>query len=146
MSVPVLAAAAAAAARVRQHRGAEPRTCGRRTGRNISARDTFLYGSGTKPFIAARIFQLIEAGKLNLTSNVAEQIDPLLHAMNGSSMVQLFGPPASAITVGELLRMASGLGVMESDPFDALTWCARARARACACRTVPSLAYFLAQN
>ena len=37
-------------------------------------------------------------------------------------MVQLFGEPASAITVGELLRMASGLGVNELVPFDSMTW------------------------
>ena len=47
-------------------------------------------------------------------------------------MVQLFGEAASAITVGELVTMASGLGVWDSDAFDAMTWCVRVRARACA--------------
>jgi hypothetical protein len=37
-------------------------------------------------------------------------------------MVEIFGEPASAITVGELLRMASGLGVNELVPFNSMTW------------------------
>ena len=41
-----------------------------RSGRNITERDTFLFGSGTKSFIAARIFQHIEAGELSLSSLV----------------------------------------------------------------------------
>ena len=58
--------------------------------RNITENDTFLFGSGTKPFVAARVFQHIEAGKLSLSSLVAEQVDPLLHA--ASSMMTIKQP------------------------------------------------------
>ena len=93
-----------------------------RSGRNITERDTFLFGSGTKSFIAARIFQHIEAGELSLSSLVDEQVDPILRAINDTSLVELLGEPARAITVGSLLRMSSGLGVWETTPFDDMCW------------------------
>ena len=42
--------------------------------------------------------------------------------MNKTSLVELFGAPASAITVGSLLRMASGLGVWDTVTFDTMSW------------------------
>lgn len=94
----------------------------RRSNRDITERDTFLFGSGTKPFVAARIFQLIEAGNLSLSSLVAEQVDPVLDAMGHTSLTKLFGVPAGAITIGSLLRMSSGLGTWDTTPFDSTIW------------------------
>lgn len=93
-----------------------------RTERNITAQDTVLFGSGTKAIIATRIFQHIEAGNLSLSSLVNKQVDPLLHEMYNTSLVEIFGEPASRVTVGQLLRMASGMGVWDTPTFDNMTW------------------------
>jgi hypothetical protein len=85
---------------------------------NVSGIDTMLLGSGTKPYTAAAVMRLVEKGTLSLDDRATKHIDPVLQRMNGTSLVGLFGPPASNITVGHLLSMASGIGDFDIPTFD----------------------------
>ena len=69
----------------------------------------FLYGSGVKTFVGARTMQLVDAGVLTLDDKAAAWADPVLHAMNSTSLVALLGPTAANVTVGQLVRMSSGI-------------------------------------
>ena len=69
----------------------------------------FLFGSGVKPLVGARVMQLVEAGVLSLDDKAAKWMDPVLDAMNGTSFVALFGADAADVTVGQLVRMSSGI-------------------------------------
>jgi len=71
--------------------------------------DRFLFGSGTKPLTATAVLRLKEAGVLSLDDPAAKHVDAVLAAANGTSMVELFGTEAARVTVGQLLRMQSGL-------------------------------------
>ena len=75
----------------------------------IGVDSPFLYGSGVKTFVGARTMQLVEAGVLSLDDKAAKWMDPVLDAMNGTSLSKLLGPNASAVTVGHLVRMSSGI-------------------------------------
>ena len=68
-----------------------------------------LFGSGTKPFVAAAVLQQVDAGKLRLDSKVAEVIDAGLRRANGTTLGGLFGAQAANVTVSHLLHMQSGL-------------------------------------
>ena len=84
-------------------------------GRNITADDTFMFGSGTKPTTAAHMVQLSEQGKLSLDDKAAQYVDPVLKAMNTGgdarldSMVAMLGAQAADVTVGQLVRMEAGI-------------------------------------
>ena len=94
----------------------------------VSGTDTMLLGSGTKPYTAAAVMRLVEKGKVSLTDPAAKHIDPVLQRMNGTSFASLFGPKASAVTVGHLLSMRSGIGDFDSacprlEPNLESLWC-----------------------
>lgn len=87
-------------------------------GREVTVSDTFAFGSGTKPYTAALIMGLVGKGKLRLDDPIAPLIDSFLNKGNSTTLVDLFGKEASAITVGHLLRMQSGLNDFDVPSFD----------------------------
>ena len=83
--------------------------------------DTFLLGSGTKPFTASAIMRLVEAKKIALDDAASKYIDPVLKMMghaNATSLVGLFGAKAAKVTVGHLLSMESGIGDFDVPGYD----------------------------
>ena len=60
-------------------------------GRKITSEDTFLYGSGTKPFTAAAVLRLLDAGKIGSLDKVHELIDPYLKAHGKPSFAEFIG-------------------------------------------------------
>lgn len=86
---------------------------------NVTPKDTFLYGSGTKPFTAAALMRLIDQGKLKATDLAHKHIDPFLQKNNGTSLVALFGPGISKATVLDLVRMTAGIPDFEVGTRDA---------------------------
>lgn len=80
--------------------------------------DTFQMGSGTKPFTATVVMQLVEEGKVRLGDLVQEHVDGPMQRMWNTSFVALFGPPAvSAKTV-----QCNALLDLER-PLDAIAYC-----------------------
>jgi len=88
--------------------------------RDVTIHDTFAWGSGTKPYTAAMVMKLYEEGKLSLDDTVAKWVNPILSKVNGTSMEQLFGAKANTITVGNLLKMQSGLNDFDVPEWDAM--------------------------
>ena len=85
-----------------------------------SPESRFLFGSGTKPFIATRVMQLVDAGAVSLDEAAATWIDPALSQLSkGATLVGLFGAPAAEVTVGQLLGMKSGVADFDVEAFDA---------------------------
>lgn len=80
----------------------------------------FLFGSGTKPFIATRVLQLVEAGDLALDDLAGPLIDAALanETTPGPTFASLFGPAAKAVTIGMLLGMRSGVADFDVPAFD----------------------------
>ena len=86
---------------------------------NITANDTFLFGSGTKALVATRVMQLVEAGELSLDDTVQSVLDPVLRPWVGVGFDGLFAGTghlaaqnrsrARKMTVGQTIRMATGL-------------------------------------
>jgi CubicO group peptidase (beta-lactamase class C family) len=87
------------------------------TGEPVIPTDTFLFGSGTKPFTAATIMQLVENGNISLQDKATKYVDPVL-AKNDTSLVELFGEEASNITVDHLISMQSGLADFDISSVD----------------------------
>ena len=86
---------------------------------DVSGTDTMLLGSGTKPYTAAGVLRLVDAGKVRLNDKASEHVDSVLDAMRaGTSLVSLFGPKAASVTVGHLLSMGSGIGDFDVPTFD----------------------------
>ena len=78
----------------------------------VTKDDTFMFGSGTKPFTAALTVQLQEKGILSLDDPAQKYVDPALQALTGdasSSMVSMLGAQAAEVTVGNLIKMQSGI-------------------------------------
>ena len=89
--------------------------------RPARADDRFLFGSGTKPFTSVAVLRLVETGALSLSDLVASHVDPVLRRANGTSVAALYGAEAaSALTVGHLLRMQSGLPDFDTPSQDAI--------------------------
>ena len=87
--------------------------------RPATPKDTFLYGSGTKPFTAAAVLRLVEEGKVNLDDPVSMHVDPVLKK-DGTSWAELFGTEGAAVTVGLMLQMRSGIKDYDGNQFDDL--------------------------
>jgi D-alanyl-D-alanine carboxypeptidase len=92
--------------------------------KKVTTSDTFLFGSGTKPFTASAIMKHVEKGTIKLTDPVAGYVDPVLQKMpvNGTvvTFTGLYGSKAANVTVGMLLTMQAGIPDYEQDPsFDA---------------------------
>jgi CubicO group peptidase (beta-lactamase class C family) len=109
--------------------------------RDITPKDTFLYGSGTKPFTATAILRLIDQGKVKETDKVSSIVDPYLQKHGKKSLAGFFGSAIANATVLELIRMGSGVRDFEDDftldqwvlapgnsskfwdyPFEAMSW------------------------
>eukprot|EP00036_Acanthoecidae_sp_10tr_P011788 CAMPEP_0182927462 /NCGR_PEP_ID=MMETSP0105_2-20130417/13801_1 /TAXON_ID=81532 ORGANISM="Acanthoeca-like sp., Strain 10tr" /NCGR_SAMPLE_ID=MMETSP0105_2 /ASSEMBLY_ACC=CAM_ASM_000205 /LENGTH=406 /DNA_ID=CAMNT_0025065411 /DNA_START=17 /DNA_END=1233 /DNA_ORIENTATION=- len=81
--------------------------------------DTFLFGSGTKPFTSAAVMGLVAKGVLSLDDPASKHIDPVLDSLKpGTSLVGLFGADAAKITVGHVLRMQSGVQDFDQPDYD----------------------------
>jgi len=90
--------------------------------RDVTSEDTFLYGSGTKPFTATAILRLIDQGKVKSTDKVSSIVDPYLKAQGQKSLAGFFGETIGDATVLELIRMGAGIRDFEDDyTFD--QWC-----------------------
>jgi hypothetical protein len=87
-------------------------------GRAITPTDTFLFGSGTKPYTAAAVLKLFASKHISMDAKAAPMLDPLLQRMNQTTLVALFGPKAADITVAHLLRMQSGIADFDVPAFD----------------------------
>lgn len=89
------------------------------TSRKVTVDDTFLWGSGTKPFTAAAVMSLVAAGKVKIEDPLEKHVDGVLDKLHkGASLTGLFGKNASKITVGQTLRMQSGVQDFDFPPFD----------------------------
>jgi CubicO group peptidase (beta-lactamase class C family) len=80
-----------------------------------------LLGSGTKPYTAATIMRLVEAGKMSLNDSAASHIDWALQRMNGTTLTGIFGPKAANVTIGQLISMRSGIGDYDVPDLDHAT-------------------------
>eukprot|EP00747_Dinoflagellata_sp_TGD_P167757 gnl/TRDRNA2_/TRDRNA2_192802_c0_seq1.p1 gnl/TRDRNA2_/TRDRNA2_192802_c0~~gnl/TRDRNA2_/TRDRNA2_192802_c0_seq1.p1 ORF type:complete len:431 (-),score=66.84 gnl/TRDRNA2_/TRDRNA2_192802_c0_seq1:46-1338(-) len=81
--------------------------------------DTWLFGSGTKPFTATQIMQAHEKGRLDLNATVSHYLDPMLKSKTGKTFVDMFGPNATNMTVWHLVSMQSGIPDFDVPEFDA---------------------------
>jgi len=86
--------------------------------RKVNTKDTFLFGSGAKPFTAAAIMKRWEQGKLDLNATVAHYVDSIFHAKLGKTFLELFGPNATTMTVWHLVTMQSGIPDFDVPSFD----------------------------
>eukprot|EP01062_Namystynia_karyoxenos_P018795 TRINITY_DN169_c0_g1_i3.p1 TRINITY_DN169_c0_g1~~TRINITY_DN169_c0_g1_i3.p1 ORF type:complete len:447 (+),score=150.41 TRINITY_DN169_c0_g1_i3:75-1415(+) len=86
--------------------------------RPLTADDTFLYGSGSKPFTAAAIMRLVEAGKVRLDDPAEMHADPWLLRHGNITLRQAWGPEAANVTVRMLIEMRSGAIDYDADSFD----------------------------
>ena len=58
---------------------------------NSSVDDTFLLGSGTKPYTAAAIMRLVDQGKLTLNDKVSQHVDGPMQSMWNTTFIELMG-------------------------------------------------------
>lgn len=89
-----------------------------RASHRVQANDTFLYGSGTKPFTAAAVMRLIEQGKVDANVPAAKYIDPFLQANNGTTLAEIFGKEVMNATAMDLIRMSAGIPDFEKGDYD----------------------------
>lgn len=90
-------------------------------GRPTTLQDTFLFGSGVKPFTATAVMALRDSGKLSLDDPLEQHIDAVLNRLRtGASLRGLFGDGAGKITVRHVLRMESGVQDFDFPFFDQL--------------------------
>jgi len=92
--------------------------------RPATTEDTFMYGSGTKPVVAATVLRLVDQGKIKIDDKASKYIDPWLQKQNGTTLENIFGNAISKATVLDLIRMSAGIpdfegvGVGGTDEFD----------------------------
>ena len=79
--------------------------------------DTYTWGSTTKMYTASAIFQLIERGIVRPSDPIATHIDPILRALNSSTLVDHFGSAIEAVTIDHLLHMTSGIGDYDASAY-----------------------------
>ena len=88
---------------------------------NVRGEDTMLLGSGTKPFTAAAIMRLVEAGEVSLSDAASTHVDVALERIGDSrakSLVGLYGAKAARVTIGQLMGMQSGIGDFDVASYD----------------------------
>jgi len=83
-----------------------------------TGKDTMLMGSGTKPFTAVSVLRLVDQGKVNLEDKASIHIDGPMTRMWGTTFVGLFGDRAKQVTVGQLIRMRSGINDFDTKEFN----------------------------
>eukprot|EP01065_Artemidia_motanka_P006693 TRINITY_DN13279_c3_g3_i1.p1 TRINITY_DN13279_c3_g3~~TRINITY_DN13279_c3_g3_i1.p1 ORF type:complete len:422 (+),score=114.49 TRINITY_DN13279_c3_g3_i1:47-1312(+) len=78
--------------------------------------DTFVYGSGTKPFTAAGVMSLVEQGVVGLDDSLGKHVDPVLHEIKpGTSLQSLWGQDSSEMTVRQVIGMRAGIADYDGD-------------------------------
>jgi len=88
-------------------------------GRATTVDDTFLFGSGVKPFISTAIMAMRDRGLVSLDDPLERHIDGVLEKLKPrASLRKLFGESAAKITVGHVLRMQSGVQDFDLPEFD----------------------------
>jgi len=89
--------------------------------RPTTVNDTFLFGSGTKPYTASGVMALRDQGLLSLDDALEVHVDPVLAKLKpGTTLRGLFGEAAAHITVGHTVRMQSGVQDFDVPTFDNL--------------------------
>lgn len=90
--------------------------------REVTEKDLFLFGSGTKPYTALGVMQLVEQGVVKLDDPVSKHIDPVLTALTKNesfTFSAIFGPAAAEVTVGQVISMRSGIADWDVPGYDA---------------------------
>ncbi|CAJ1386918.1 unnamed protein product [Effrenium voratum] len=87
-------------------------------GRPATSKDTFLFGSGTKPLTAAAVLRLVEQGRIQATDSVAAIVDPYLRRHQEKTLAELFGAGVEAASVLDVIRMTAGFPDFEVGDFD----------------------------
>eukprot|EP00948_MAST-09A_sp_MAST-9A-sp1_P000384 g384.t1 len=88
---------------------------------NVDSKDTFLLGSGTKPYTAAAVMRLVDRGIIRLDDKASLYLDKSLKFLfknDSATFVNIFGPEAKNVTVGHLIRMESGIADFDIPSFD----------------------------
>ena len=85
---------------------------------SFTAEDTVVLGSGTKPYVAAAVMRLVDAGKVALGDKALVHLDPVMLRLWNTTFVQLLGAPAANVTVEHLVRMQSGLADMDVAAYE----------------------------
>lgn len=97
---------------------------GQVTRRNVTAADTYLYGSGTKTFTAVGVLRLVDQGKVQARDPISKYINPFLLRNNGTTLEALFGSAIANATVLDVIQMGAGIADFEIEingtyPLDA---------------------------
>lgn len=76
-----------------------------------AATPSHMYGMGSaqKMYTASAVMLLVEKGIVGLNDTISQHVDPYLHTANGTTLLALFGPMVSNVTVYHLLSMRSGM-------------------------------------
>lgn len=91
----------------------------RKTYQPVSTDDVFLFGSGTKTLTAAAVMGLVTKGIVSMDDPLEKHADAVLDRMKpGASMHRMFGANGSKVTVGQVLRMTSGVQDFDFPEFD----------------------------
>jgi len=84
-------------------------------GRDPVTTDTFLYGSGTKPFTAAAVMRLVDSGLVQADDKAYVHIDPYMKSQGKPTLAEYFGEAVNNATVVDLIAMMSGIRDFEDD-------------------------------
>lgn len=96
--------------------------------RRALAEDVYVWGSTTKMFTGAALLQLVERGAVGLDDPVTWHVDPVLLQLNGTRLVDRFGPAIEAVQVRHLLHMTSGLADYDGEAFAEAQFANRSKA------------------
>eukprot|EP01043_Picozoa_sp_COSAG02_P014237 COSAG02_NODE_583_length_20010_cov_4.434584_16_plen_351_part_00 len=82
----------------------------------VTPTDRLAWGSVTKVYSAAAALQLVDAGAAVLDAPIAPLFDPLLEAINSTTLADLWSPEvARELTLAQALGMRSSLSDFETD-------------------------------
>lgn len=90
--------------------------------------DLYVWGSTTKMFTAAAVLELVERNIVALTDPISRHIDPILHRLNGTTLVQHFGAAIHGVQIQHLLHMTSGIRDYDGEHFARDQFANRAKA------------------
>lgn len=108
-------------------------------GQVVTVNDTYLFGSGTKPFTAAAVMRMIDQGLVKANDKAYTYIDPYLARHGKPPLAAIFGEEIHNSTVLELVDMSAGIRDFEASydfdnrvladgdrwwdyPFEAMNW------------------------
>lgn len=75
----------------------------------VQPSDPFAMGSTAKMYTAVAVMRLVEAGKFGLDDKALPLLDDMWTTLNGTSIINAFGPEMKEVTVRHLLNMQSGI-------------------------------------